>query len=121
MGLTACTCSWGLSISDTKTVLTSAQTPYKGTTVIGHALAKHAGRPATFSNPNISGEQVWGKIKGNMASYNEKGMEHLRDILRAPGAFQPTTNPGAIFLEKRLPDGRGIRLNQDMTFKGFVD
>jgi hypothetical protein len=24
-------------------------------------------------------------------------------------------------LEKRLSDGRGIRLNQDYTFKGFID
>ena len=28
---------------------------------------------------------------------------------------------GIVWVEKRLPDGRGIRLNRDFTFKGFVD
>ena len=28
---------------------------------------------------------------------------------------------GARFLEKWLPDGRGLRLNLDSTFKGFID
>jgi len=43
-----------LSQTDIKKILTSATTPYKGTTVIGHALSKHAGR-----NP-----EIWGKIEG---------------------------------------------------------
>ena len=28
---------------------------------------------------------------------------------------------GISFLEKMLPDGRGIRLNMDGTIKGFID
>jgi hypothetical protein len=31
------------------------------------------------------------------------------------------TDKGITFIEKILSDGRGIRLNQDYTFKGFID
>ncbi|MEB2873025.1 hypothetical protein [Pseudomonas rhizosphaerae] len=49
-------------------------------------------------------------------------MKHLREIARAPGEFKPvTTDKGLNFMEKRLPDGRGVRLNMDNTFKGFID
>ncbi|MGO4102223.1 two-partner secretion domain-containing protein, partial [Pseudomonas sp. TAF7] len=95
-----------------KTALTSAQDAYKGTTVVGHALSKHAGR-----NPDI-----WGKVTGSMKTWNEQAMMHLREITRAPGNFLPvTTEKGQTFLEKRLADGRGVRLNMDGTFKGFID
>ncbi|WOI75964.1 two-partner secretion system putative hemagglutinin TpsA2 [Pseudomonas aeruginosa] len=46
-----------------KTVLDTAQAPYKGSTVIGHALSKHAGR-----HP-----EIWGKVKGSMSGWNEQG------------------------------------------------
>ncbi|SFW84690.1 hypothetical protein [Pseudomonas sp. NFACC04-2] len=56
-----------------------------------------------------------------MKTWNEQAMNHLREIARAPGEFKPiTTDKGIPFLEKRLPDGRGIRLNMNGTFKGFV-
>ena len=32
-----------------------------------------------------------------------------------------TTDKGLTFMEKRLSDGRGVRLNMDGTFKGFID
>ncbi|WP_222933222.1 DUF637 domain-containing protein, partial [Pseudomonas sp. WS 5406] len=100
------------SFSEAKTVLESAQLPYKGSTVIGHALSKHAGR-----NPDI-----WGKTTGSMATWNEQAMTQLREIIRAPGEFKSvTTDKGIPFIEKRLGDGRGIRLNLDGTFKGFID
>lgn len=100
------------SFGDVKTVLESAQAPYKGSTVIGHALSKHAGR-----NPDI-----WGKVTGSMSTWNEQAMKHLREIARAPGEFkQVTTDKGLTFMEKWLPDGRGVRLNMDGTFKGFID
>ena len=42
--------------------------------------------------------------------------------MKGPGNFKTVKNSrGATFLEKGLPDGRGIRLNQDYTFKGFID
>lgn len=54
--------------------------------------------------------------------WNSQAMSHLREIVRAPGEFKAvTTNNGLVFMEKRLLDGRGIRLNMDGTFKGFVD
>ena len=100
--------SWGLTLSETKSVLSSAQVPYKGSTIVGHALAKHSGRPVTFSNPSVSGAEVWGKIKGKVTTWNEQGISHLKDIIRAPGDFSA------------IADG-GARLNQDKTFKGFID
>jgi hypothetical protein len=99
-------------VADSKIVLESAQTPYKGSTVIGHALSKHVGR-----NP-----EIWGKITGAMSTWNEQAMSHLHEIIRAPGGFkQTTTEEGILFLEKRLSDGRGVRLNINGTFKGFID
>ncbi len=34
--------------------------------------------------------------------------------------FEEVTTKGIRFLEKRLEVGRGIRLNMDGTFKGFI-
>ena len=91
----------------------SAILPKKGgETVVGHALQKHAGR-----NPDI-----WGKIKGNAQEINKTAMRHLEEILNAPGDFKVVkTKNGVSFLEKQLQDGRGIRLNMDGSFKGFID
>ena len=101
----------GLTKAQTKTALTTAQKAYKGSTRIGHALSKHAGR-----KPG-----VWGNLKGSMKTWNEKAMNHFRDVVRGPGKFELTTDKGNKFLEKRLKDGRGVRLNTDSSFKGFVD
>jgi filamentous hemagglutinin len=94
-----------------KTVLTSAQAAKKGSTVVGHALSKHAGR-----NPD-----TWGKITGSMKTWNDQAMKHLREIIREPSDFKQVTSKGNTFLEKRLNDGRGVRLNMDSTFKTFLD
>ncbi|SHN12981.1 filamentous hemagglutinin [Duganella sacchari] len=48
-------------------------------------------------------------------------MKQFREIIRAPGEFQEKVYDGLKFLEKRLEDGRGVRLNMDSTFKGFID
>lgn len=83
-----------------------------GETVVGHALQKHAGR-----NPDI-----WGKVKGGPEQINQTAQKHLEDILDGPGEFTKVTNDrGISFLEKKLEDGRGLRLNLDGTFKGFID
>jgi filamentous hemagglutinin len=93
-------------------VLTSAASAYKGTTVLGHALSKHAGR-----KPG-----VWGKLTGNPSSWHNQALKHFDEIMIAPGGFTKTQNEhGIYFMEKRLPDGRGMRLNMDGTFKGFID
>jgi len=83
-----------------------------GETVVGHALQKHAGR-----NPHI-----WGKIKGGPDQINQTALKHLEEIIDATGDFIKVKNgKGITFLEKKLPDGRGVRLNLDGTFKGFID
>lgn len=83
-----------------------------GETVAGHALQKNAGR-----KPDI-----WGKVKGNSENINNQAMQHIDDIVSAPGDFKIITNDRGIkFLEKILPDGRCIRLNLDGSFKGFID
>lgn len=62
-----------------------------------------------------------GKTTGSMKTWNDQAMKHFREITRGPGQFKQVTDKGNTFLEKRLSDGRGIRLNMDSTFKGFVD
>ena len=95
-------------ISDTANIIRNSG----GETIAGHALQKHAGR-----NP-----QIWGAVKGNSESINRQAMEHINDILKSPGDFMiHTTDRGISFLEKKLPDGRGMRLNMDGSFKGFID
>ena len=102
----------GLSRFQAATVLKSAQAAYKGTTRVGHALSKHAGR-----KPDL-----WGKTRGAQAEWNAQAMSHLRAVFRGKGKFKKvTTDKGQVFYEKRLPDGRGVRLNRDYTFKSFVD
>lgn len=102
----------GLGVKNTATALRSASEAYKDTTRLGHALSKHAGR-----NPDI-----WGKVTGNQSTWHNQALQHFRDILRGPGSFQRVTNSkGTTFLEKMLPDGRGVRLQLDYRFKGFID
>lgn len=49
-------------------------------------------------------------------------LKHLQEILNGPGEFKRIKNSRWLeFLEKKLPDGRGVRLNLDGTFKGFID
>jgi filamentous hemagglutinin len=106
---------YGLTISELKTTLKTAKQPYKGSTKLGHALSKHAGR--------TGGEIIWGQTKGASTTWHNQAMKHLRDIIRDTGQFQQVTDPntGLSWIEKRLPDGRGLRLNLDQTFKGFID
>ena len=80
--------------------------------MFGHAVQKHAGRHT----------EIWSKVRGNADSINKMALKHLKEILNSPGDFVRTKNKlGIEFLEKRLSDGRGIRLNLDKTFKGFID
>ena len=93
-------------------IINSAQEAYKGSTIVGHALSKHAGRKP----------EIWGKTTGSMDTWNLQGMKHLKDILNSNIEFKKVTNSkGITFLEKRLPDGRGVRLELNGNFKGFID
>lgn len=98
---------------DSSKVNETASKPYKGgESEAGHSLQKHAGR-----NPDI-----WGKVKGGSDQINQTALNHLNDILNGPGEFYVVqAKNGVYFLEKVLPDGRGVRLNMDGTFKGFID
>lgn len=60
-------------------------------------------------------------MTGSMKTWNNQWMKHFRDIAKGPGDFQKVTENGISFMEKRLSDGRGIRLNMNHTFKGFID
>ena len=94
------------------TALNSANVAYKGSTKLGHSLSKHSGR-----HP-----QTWGRLTGNPSTWHDQALKHFDDIMDAPGSFTTVKNKHGIdFLEKRLPDGRGMRLNMDQTFKGFID
>jgi filamentous hemagglutinin len=106
---------YGLTVSELKTALKTAAQAYKGATKAEHGLSKHAGRPG--------GEVIWGKITGASKTWHNQAMKHVREIFRETGQFQSVTDPstGLSWIEKRLPDGRGIRLNLDHTFKGFID
>ncbi|KAA2295909.1 hypothetical protein FY526_28415, partial [Clostridioides difficile] len=65
---------------------------------------------------------IWGRVRGGPEQINQVAQKHLQDILDAPGEFKKiANNRGITFLEKNLPDGRGARLNQDGSFKGFID
>jgi len=103
----------GVSIEGAKNVtLKTASEAYKTSTRLGHSLSKHS-----FRNP-----ERWGKLRGHSSTWHEQGMKHYDDIMNAPGKFKATPNKnGTMFLEKRLPDGRGMRLNMDATFKGLID
>jgi len=95
-----------------RAALNSGQKAYKGSTVMGHALSKHAGR-----NP-----EIWGKMAGAMRTWNDQAVKHFRDVVRGPGEFKEVTNKDCTkFLEKSLENGRGVRLNMNGTFKGFID
>ena len=57
-----------------------------------------------------------------MDTWKLQGMKHLKDILNSNIEFKKVTNSkGATFLEKKLPDGRGVRLELNGNFKGFID
>jgi filamentous hemagglutinin len=58
-----------------------------------------------------------------MNAWHDQAFNQLKHIYNAPGEFKKIVDAktGLTWIEKRLPDGRGIRLNQDYTFKGFVD
>ncbi len=60
-------------------------------------------------------------MKGSMQTWNGQGIIHLREILQSTEKFKVVQIGNIRFLEKRLPDGRGIRIELNGKFKGFVD
>ncbi|HDR8172603.1 TPA: hypothetical protein QC096_003835 [Bacillus thuringiensis] len=63
-----------------------------------------------------------GKVKGGPDQINQTALKHRKEIMDEPGGFIKIKSPKGIeFLEEKLPDGRGVRLNLDGTFKRFID
>ena len=94
------------------TTLITASAPHKsGSTNLGHKFQKHSAR-----NPG-----TWGKLTGTADTWHSQGIKHFYDVLNGPGKFQAVKSGNISFLEKRLSDGRGVRLNMDGSFKTFID
>ncbi|MEG1591655.1 hypothetical protein [Chryseobacterium sp.] len=85
----------------------------RGFTQVGYQFSKHAGR--------AKNGELWKSAMSegakNPAAFNEAGYKMFKEIWKAPGSFKKVDG----FLEKRLPDGRGIRLQENWQFKGFLD
>ncbi len=74
-----------------------------------------------YRNMQVEIQMSVGGMTGSMKTWNDQAMKHFRDISKGSGDFQKVTKNGISFMEKRLGDGRGMRLNMDSTFKGFID
>ena len=60
-------------------------------------------------------------MNGAMATWNAQGVQHFMAVVDGPGKFTTISKNELSFLEKRLNDGRGVRLNLNGTFKVFLD
>ena len=98
---------------DENIVINSANEPGKGgyETVAGHSLNKHSNR-----HPDI-----WGRLSGGADAINNKANSIIKEILNSDKSFRIVESNNRKFYEIMLDDHRGIRLNMDMTFKGFID
>ncbi len=107
----------GLSQGNLGKTIASANKLKGGVTNITKQLDKHWNRFGEQS------QNIWGKVSGSPAKKHEAAMKHFEDIYKGPGNFNivKDTKTGVEWIEKRLPDGRGIRLQKDFEFKGFVD
>lgn len=83
----------------------------RGFSEVGYQFQKHFGRGGNWSSAISEG------VKLNPTTFNQAGYNTFKEIWRAPGSFKKVGG----FLEKRLPDGRGIRLQENWQFKGFLD
>jgi RHS repeat-associated protein len=84
----------------------------RGFTEVGYQFQKHLSRGiGPWSNSITNGSKL------NPSTFNQVGYNTFKEIWRAPGSFKNIDG----FLEKRLMDGRGMRLQQDWRFKGFLD
>ncbi|WP_265130976.1 hypothetical protein [Chryseobacterium oranimense] len=96
----------------TSTAIRSALTSRigkRGFTEVGYQFQKHFGRGGNWVIPQ--------GVKQNPTMFNKAGYNTFKEIWRSPGSFQKVGG----FIEKRLSDGRGIRLQENWKFKGFLD
>lgn len=98
--------------------LQSGMTRYKAQrTRFGHALQKHRDRPGEFSNVAMKGK--------NPVADNAKGLEVFQRIMKGKyktiaikPAYRSTPDRYQIF---DMPTGRGVSLNKDGSFRGFLE
>ena len=83
----------------------------RGFSEVGYQFQKHFGRGGAWGEAIPEGATL------NPATFNQAGYNTFKEIWRSPGNFQRVGG----FLEKRLSDGRGIRLQENWLFKGFLD
>jgi RHS repeat-associated protein len=83
----------------------------RGFTEVGYQFQKHFGRgSSTLASFVEKGAKM------NPETFNKAGIDAFKAIWRAEGSFMKVGS----FLEKRLPDGTGIRLQTNLEFKGFL-
>ena len=103
--------------TEASTAFKSAEAPRagkRGYTEAGYQYQKHAS--GRVNSSLWSGTLSTGTK--NPAAFNQAGTRAFLEIWVSPeGTFKQVGG----FWEKRLPDGRGIRLQTDFTFKGFID
>jgi len=98
-------------LKDASRIRIKSKNPSQNLTEAGFQYSKHASR-----HPR------WGEIKSNNIEKNKVAAENIKDIMDVNGDFNVVANESGIkFLEKFHPDGRGIRLQMDGSFKGFLD
>ena len=109
-----------MTLSQAKNALKSGNATDKGgLSQFGKQLEKHMDVNNPKRNPDVWGG---GPLKGNNGAKSQTGYDQFKDVFNAPGSFSPKANKnGTVFLEKSLPDGRGVRLNRNGSFKGFID
>ncbi len=83
----------------------------RGYTEVGYQFQKHASRGGSWAEAIPQGVTL------NPGTYNQAGRTAFLEIWKSPGSFHKVGK----FWEKRLPDGRGIRFQQNWQFKGFID
>jgi RHS repeat-associated protein len=106
-----------MTFSSTKFALSTAlqSASSRGYTEVGYQLSKHAGRLNTGNSQAWKSFLTEGAI--NPQNWNQAGLKMLKEIWRAPGSFKRVNG----FLEKRLPNGMGVRFQENWKFKGFID
>jgi hypothetical protein len=80
-----------------------------GLTSAGRAYQKHMNRPGS----------AYPQVPQNPNSLNSTGQQVVDEILTNPGSTVRTNRLGGV--DVKAPDGRGIRYNQDGSFRGFLE
>lgn len=98
--------------SNVEKILTHGKSWKKGTTLMGYSYAKCARK-----NPNL-----WGELNEDKSKWHKEAEKHFFELMDSPKALSWKRKPDDTkYLERKLSDGRGIRLYTDKTFMEFFD